>query len=216
MGPLPRELFWSRRDLAGCEHVLLDDRHGLLAHGTAQAVDPVPYTCRYQLVTDEQWATRLVEVEAEGAGWRRHLRLERAGGRWRVTATEQGRLDGAPPGTEDSAALAEALDVDLGGSPLTNTLPLRRLGLVRPGGGPATERSGNSPAEDRHGDSRTEHRIVAAWVLLPTLEVVASEQAYTMLGEGRVRYASGTFSADLELDTDGYVRRYPGLAERVG
>jgi hypothetical protein len=70
---------------------------------------------------------------------------------------------------------------------LTNTLPLRRVGLV-------------------------DVAITAAWVLLPSLAVVASEQTYTVLGDKRVRYASGTFRADLDLDEGLFVTNYPGLA----
>jgi len=36
----------------------------------------------------------------------------------------------------------------------------------------------------------------------------------TVLGPGRIRYAMGDYSAELDIDLDGYVRRYPGLAER--
>jgi len=49
----------------------------------------------------------------------------------------------------------------------------------------------------------------------PSLEVVAARQTYTALGEGRVRYESGSFKADLTLDEQGYVVHYPGLADRV-
>jgi hypothetical protein len=56
--------------------------------------------------------------------------------------------------------------------------------------------------------------ITAAWVLLPSLAVVASEQSYTVLGDNRVRYASGSFRADLDLDEHQFVVRYPGLAQR--
>ena len=124
--------------------------------------------------------------------------MERAAGRWRVTTAEQGDLDAALraagrtaaaplPGIEDPDSLADAYDVDLYASPLTNTLPLRRVGLV-------------------------DVTITAAWVLLPSLAVVASEQTYTVLGDKRVRYASGTFRADLDLDEGLFVTNYPGLA----
>jgi hypothetical protein len=53
-------------------------------------------------------------------------------------------------------------------------------------------------------------------VLLPSLEVVQADQIYTALGEGRVRFANETFSADLTIDEDGFVVDYPGLANRVG
>ncbi|MFD0785550.1 putative glycolipid-binding domain-containing protein, partial [Micromonospora azadirachtae] len=59
------------------------------------------------------------------------------------------------------------------------------------------------------------HRITVAWVLMPSLVVVPAEQVYTSLGPGRVRFASGTYTADIDLDGEGYVLRYPGLAERI-
>ena len=50
---LPRALIWQRLDTTGVEQVNLADRSGLTARGTAVAVDPVPYACRYELFTDE-------------------------------------------------------------------------------------------------------------------------------------------------------------------
>jgi hypothetical protein len=196
----PRALLWTRTDTSGAEHVTFDDRRGLTARGVQVAIDPVPYACRYELYTDERWATARFEATAEGAGWLRTVRLERAAGRWRVTTAEQGDLDatlraagrtaGAPlPGIEDADSLADAYDIDLYASPLTNTLPLRRVGLV-------------------------DVTITAAWVLLPSLAVIASEQTYTVLGDNRVRYSSGDFRADLDLDDGLFVVTYPGLATR--
>jgi hypothetical protein len=132
--------------------------------------------------------------------------LELAAGRWRATTGEQGDLDAALaaaghartglPGTEDADLLFGAFDVDLTGSPLTNTLPIRRLRLI-----------GAEPG--------VAHRLNVAWVLVPSLEVVQADQIYTALGDGKVRYASETFSADLEIDADGFVTHYPGLARRA-
>jgi hypothetical protein len=200
---LPRALLWNRLDTAGCELAVFDDRRGLTARGSAQAASPVAYSCRYELFTDADWASVRFDVSAEGAGWLRTVRMERAAGRWRITTAEQGNLDAslraaghapAPfPGAEEPERLRDALDVDLYNSPLTNTLPIRRLGLVR--AGPGTART-----------------ITAAWVLLPSLAVVPLEQSYAVLDAGRIRYSSGNFTADLDVDDDGFVRRYPGLA----
>src|SRR5688500_5832770 len=109
MAILPTSLFWQRLDTAGCEHVLADTGSGLYAKGTAAAVDPSAYTCRYELRTDERWTTTRLDVSAEGGGWLRTIRLELAAGRWRVTTAEQGDLDAVltaagvagagPPGT---------------------------------------------------------------------------------------------------------------------
>ncbi|HYN95083.1 MAG TPA: putative glycolipid-binding domain-containing protein [Pilimelia sp.] len=207
MTSLPRSFLWHRVDTIGTDHALLDDRRGLYARGAAVAADPVPFTCRYELVTDEAWATVRFDVSAEGAGWLRTARLERAAGRWRVTTAEQGDLDAALtaagqaraglPGAEDPDALADVLDVDLSASPLFNTLPVRRLGIA------------NAPAG-------TEHEIAVAWVLVPSLAVVRARQLYTTLGNGAVRFASEGFTADIALDGEGYVERYPGLADRHG
>jgi hypothetical protein len=205
MATLPTSLFWRRLDTAGVEHTLADHRRGLTARGTTVAADPIAHTCTYDLQTDESWATARLDVSSEGAGWLRTLRLELAAGRWRATTAEQGDLDGALaaagharaglPGTEDPDLLFGAFDVDLTGSPLTNTLPIRRLGLLTAEPGVA-------------------HRLSVAWVLVPSLEVVQADQIYTALGDGRVRFANETFSADITVDADGFVTDYPGLAVR--
>ena len=206
---LPASLFWQRSDTAGSEHALIDTADGLYARGTALAIDPIPYTCRYELRTDPGWITAHFDVTAEGAGWTRSVRLELAAGRWRATTAERGDLDavlsaaghaGAGlPGIEDPDLLYGAFDVDLSGSPLTNTLPIRRLGLHR-----------------AKAETGVAHRLNVAWVLLPSLEVVQADQIYTALGDGRVRFANETFSADIDIDEDGFVVKYPGLTDRSG
>lgn len=206
MATMPKSLLWARTDTAGTDHVLFDDRDGLTARGVAQAADPLPYTCRYDLATDETWSALRLEVSVEGAGWLRTLRLERASGRWRASTGEVGDLDaaliaaGAPPaglpGTEEPDRLEDSLDVDLGAAPLFNTLPVRRLGLLdaEPGG---------------------QHRLAVALVLVPSLQVLPAEQIYTPLGGNAVRFASEGFTAELSLDPGGYVVHYPGLARRA-
>jgi hypothetical protein len=200
MTVLPRALAWQRTDVTGGEYATFDDRRGLVAHGAAFSASPATYGCRYDLRTDDRWVSSRFEVSAEGAGWLRTLRMERAAGRWRITTGEQGNLNyavpSAPlPGTEEPDRLRDALDVDLLDSPLTNTLPIRRLGLLdQP---PGTERT-----------------ITAAWVLLPSLAVLPLEQTYTVLEGGRIRYTSNNFTVDLEVDEGGFVSRYPGMATR--
>jgi hypothetical protein len=203
---LKRSILWRRLDTVGVDHALLAEQSGLYARGTVVAAGPVPYTCGYELLVDDGWVSVRLTVTVEGAGWLRSVKLERAAGRWRVTSGEQGDLDAALvaagharvglPGIEEPGRLGDALDVDLGNCPLTNTPPVRRLGLqrARPG---------------------TTHSLPVAFVLVPSLEVVAARQSYTALDESRVRYESGSFAADLTLDEQGYVIHYPGLAERV-
>ncbi len=87
----------------------------------------------------------------------------------------------------------EADFVDLGFSPLTNTLPIVQDRLQH-GGGP--------------------RNYVMALVEVPSLEVSMSTQRYEPIGPDSVRFRSGDFEAVLELDEDGFVVRYPGLAEQ--
>ena len=53
------------------------------------------------------------------------------------------------------------------------------------------------------------------FVDVPSLEVSESVQRYEPLGDGRVRFRSGAFEAELEFDDDGIVTWYEGLAELV-
>ena len=205
MAGLTTGLLWRRLDAAGAEQALLDDRADRLhARGTMVSAAPLPLSCRYEVYTDDSGATARFEATVEGPDFVRSVRLERATGRWRVTASEQGNLDAALrragragvglPGSEDPGRLGNALDVDLSYSPLTNSLPIRRLGLLNA----------------KPGTSRT---IEVARVALPGLEVVDSKQNYTVVGDGRLSFTSGSFTAELTVNSAGYVTHYPGLAE---
>ena len=115
-----------------------------------------------------QWARDLRVFDT------RTITLERdAKGNWNV--------DGAR-----ASALKGCTDIDLGCSPSTNTLPIRRLRL----------------AID---SSRT---IQAAWIQFPELTVVKAAQKYTRLDDYTYRYASGDFEAELTVDDDGLVASY--------
>jgi hypothetical protein len=52
-----------------------------------------------------------------------------------------------------------------------------------------------------------------AWVSVPELAVEESMQHYEPLALGRIRFSAGDFAAALELDRDGIIRGYEGLAE---
>jgi hypothetical protein len=108
------------------------------------------------------------------------------------------RHDGAGRWTANGEHLPEvegAVDCDLGLCPLTNTMPVLRHGLRRASG---------------------EREFLMAWVSVPDLTVLPSRQAYTPLGRGRIRFASGDFRSDIEFDDEGFVVDYPGLATRLG
>jgi hypothetical protein len=165
-----RSLLWRRLDTTGTEHALLYDGY---VRGTATAATPVAYTLGYELVLDDAGATARLSATAEGAGWLRSVKLERAAGRWHVTAGEQGDLGAVLPGVgipgiEEPEDLDDALDVDLEHSPLTVSLPLRRLG--------------------------TPGRVTVARILVPGLEVVPAASRHaevTVDADGYVEHCPG-------------------------
>jgi hypothetical protein len=133
------------------------------------------------------------------SGWiTRRLEVECAGAGWRRRTVLERDASGSwtVDGRRDDR-LDGALDCDLAFSPLTNVMPILRHGL-------------HERAES--------HDFVMAWISVPDLQVHRSPQRYEHVRSGVVRYMAldGDFTAELELDGDGLVIRYPRLAERVG
>jgi uncharacterized protein len=166
----------------------------LIARGTQLGVEPEPYRLQYALDTASGFATARLTVDSSGAGWSRRLDLVRdENGAWRISADGTGEAELPPPGGEPET-VAGALDCDIAFSPLTNTMPILRSRLLQ-GGGPVD--------------------LAMAWVSVPDLQVHRSEQRYEPIDERHVRFVGedGTFVAELELDGEGLVTRYPELAE---
>jgi hypothetical protein len=183
----------------------------LTAAGTSRTS---AYALAWTLTTEPGWITRRLEVAARGvsrgAAWSRDLVLERdPSGRWRCETRAAGPFDAPAPGFSDASVFDGALDCDLGLCPVTNTLPILRLGLL----------AGDVP----------ETELTMAWVEVPSLRVLPSQQVYASGqaaggeatdGEANsratVRYASRSrdFAGTLVVDEDGLVVDYPGLARR--
>jgi len=179
-----RRVVWRRTDeIPADEHCTLSVRDGGLSLvGTVLGSDAgVPIRIEYRVQAAGTGHTAAVHVRQTHGFSQRTLTLERtAKGAWTV--------DGVA-----AAALKGCSDVDLGCSPSTNTLPIRRLRLGI-------------------GKSET---IRAAWVRFPELTVEKAAQTYERLDEDTYRYTSGTFSAELVVDEDGLVARYAAW-ERTG
>jgi hypothetical protein len=192
-----RDIVWDWLDRPGLEHLTLEaGPDGVVAAGRATfgladapggappktPRDPI-VDLRYRIVADAAWKVRRAIVEIRRAGHRRGVDITRGtDGSWRV--------DGQP-----RADLGDCDDVDLMGSPFTNTLPLRRFRLW--------------PGE------RRADRVV--YVTLPDLDVRPVDQSYERLDVGgpprlfRYRNVESGFTADLTVDDDLVVTDYPGL-----
>jgi hypothetical protein len=184
---IPGLYIWKVVETAGFESAWLSiDRRKLRARGRAVGQLPQPYTLDYELETDDEAATKVMDIIVETTASQHRLSLRREASRWSVNGDE--RPD-----------LAVALDCDLAGSPVTNTMPIIRhgfqCGLIE------------------------SHAFLTAFVQVPTLSVVAAKQTYTYLSHSdeaaRIRYASGSFVQELIVDGNGVVVDYPTMARRV-
>ena len=196
-----RSIVWVKEEPLGAEFADVNlERGRLAAAGTAVGSAPLGYRATYQLTTGPRYVTTSLSVSVHGNGWWRWLHLERLRtGKWTARTGARGEVQLPAPGGEMSA-VDKALDCDLALSPLTNTMPVLRHGLLR-GGGP--------------------HDFMMAWVSLPDLRVFPSAQRYRFVRRsGRlsvIRYESlsGTFGADLTFDQDGLCVNYPGIGRSV-
>lgn len=159
------------------------------------------FSSSWELDVASGWVTRALRVTTRGYGWMRTLDLTRSDdGHWAAETSFTGEVDLPLPGLPDPESLVDAVDCDLGLCPITNTMPIRRLGLL------------DHEVQDT--------QLVMAWVEMPSLRVLRSDQVYAsgLTGiRGSVAYTSFSrdFSAHLTVDDAGLVIDYPTLARRV-
>jgi uncharacterized protein len=164
-----------------CAVTAAPDGFGITGHVIA-AQEGTPLVVSYDIGCDEAWSARSVTIEQTLGDAPRHLRLERAGEGWLVDGARDTRLDGCA-------------EPDLGLTPSTNALAIRRLDLTV---GQAAE-------------------IKCAWVKFPALSVEPSLQRYERLGDHDYRYtnvASG-FTALIAVDVLGLPVSYQGIWMRI-
>jgi uncharacterized protein len=172
-----RRAVWRRSDeVATDEHCTLTLRDGGLSLvGTILGAERgLPVRTEYRVLADAAGLTTAAHVRDLRGFETRTTALDRdPKGNWSVDGVVVRVLKGCT-------------DVDLGCSPSTNTLPIRRLRLAV-------------------GASRT---IQAAWIRFPELTVVRTAHTYTRLDEFTYRFSSGDFATELTVDDDGLVTSY--------
>ena len=180
-------VLWIPQQWPGAEHAVLVD-HGdqqWTACGVALAVLPTgPVRVDYELRVWPAGCQLTAALSSDRL--RRRVELARdADCHWEDSAgTAKPKLDGCT-------------DHDLAITPLTNTLPLRRL-----------------PAEPGRAAE-----IQVAYINVPSLRVSRATQMYTCIERRSTGtewlYSAGRFRAELQVDGDGVVERYSDLWERV-
>jgi hypothetical protein len=92
---------------------------------------------------------------------------------------------------QECPGVTGCIDLDLNFSPSTNLLPIRRLGL----------------------EIGQQAEVKAAWLRFPSFVLEPLEQIYCRLDTKLYRYESGggRFVAELEVNEEGFVTRYPKI-----
>ncbi|WP_157014921.1 putative glycolipid-binding domain-containing protein [Mesorhizobium xinjiangense] len=177
-----RVVRWREVEGGGLEHLVMAARGDAILFDGVVIPGGQDYAVEYHIACTANW--RVERVEAAIIGGQGSLLLEHDGrGHWKRNGRAAPSLDGV-------------FEPDLSVSPLTNTFPIRRLGL----------------SQGESADIRT------AYVSFPDFAVFADPQRYTCLEENRLyRYESrdSDFCRDIEVDADGFVIDYPGLFRRM-
>lgn len=178
-----RRIVWRRENAATFEtcvvHLARREAEGVVAG----MIGAEPVSIRWRVGWDEAWHTRRAQVE----------RLDRRGSEMMLAAEAAGTWHDASGA--HLVALDGCLDVDLGCTPFTNTLAIRRLAL----------------AVGASAD------ITVAYVAVPALTVTPAAQRYTRLAGERYRYEGifRAFTGELLVDAEGIVRTYQDTFTRV-
>jgi hypothetical protein len=174
---------WRRVDVPGREEARVERTHdGWRLTGELDVEETgTAAHLRYTIDCDARWRTRSATIDGEvNGGSIRFALASDADGHWWRDGTPLPDLDGA-------------LDVDLGFTPATNTLPIRRLEL----------------------DVGAHAPVLSAWLRFPELRLERLAQRYTREAELVYRYdALGDgepFAARLDTDALGRVLVYEGL-----
>ncbi|TGQ70878.1 hypothetical protein EN829_000260 [Mesorhizobium sp. M00.F.Ca.ET.186.01.1.1] len=174
-------ILWRRLDLDGHDACMLSQIDGgYCLKGQAVFVqDGEPCCLAYEAICDAGWRTRSARVDGFLGTRGLHYAVERdSGDRW--------TLNGEP-----QHGVAGLVDVDLGFTPASNLLAIRRFGLAI---GAAT-------------------LAPAAYLTFPELALMRLEQTYRRLDTTRYAYTAAMFGYDEVLDVSphGFVVDYPGL-----
>ena len=137
----------------------------------------------YEVSVDPGWRTRAAKVSGYLGRKAVDLRIRSTGGgRWQVNGIHKKGVTGC-------------VDVDLGFTPATNLIVLRRLALKI----------------GQHAEAP------AAYLQFPEMRLVRLAQSYLRVGRTQYEYEAPTvgYAGTLHVLPSGAVARYPGLFERV-
>jgi hypothetical protein len=178
---LRRTIRWRSLEETGLEHLQIEEREATVAVESVLIGErDNEFGVRYEMTLARDWTFQAITIHPVG-GDTFTLRSD-GEGNWIANGREVPELQAC-------------VDVDMSGTPFTNTLPIRRNRWTI--GEP--------------------QRFDMAWIPLDTLAPFRDGQIYTWLGGDKYRYqaADGSFEAILTVDPDGLIVTYEGLFERI-
>lgn len=179
-------ILWRRLDRPGHDACRLWSE-GALWRLEGMAVwmsDHGPAQLGYEISVHQSWITHSTRVMGRMGRQPVSLSIHRDdAGNWRVNGEALPEMTGLP-------------DIDLGFTPATNLMPIRRL------------RASRTEAAD----------ICAVWLDSEDGQLKRLPQHYAVLPGGHWRYRSPSheYQADLTVDGDGFVTLYPDLWSKEG
>lgn len=159
------------------------DEQGLRAVSNIEGIfKDMPFSVQYVLSTNERFETRMLLLKANYGSTAWDISLLKNNGVWYMNNEPHTEFRGCP-------------DVDIATTPLTNTLPIRRLSLAV--------------------GEETEIRVLYFDLFEGTISTLS--QKYKRLSENTYHYENvpNDFEADIEVDSKGLVVNYPGLFNRT-
>lgn len=173
-----RAIVWRRLDVAGHEYArIYSENSARFLEGTTIFVDEKK-SCKldYRIECDANWET--LHAKVSGFTGDKKIDFEIA-----ADSNKIWTMNG-----EEISVVRNCTDVDLNFSPVTNTLPIRRLNL-------------------QIGEKA---KVRAAWLRFPSFKLELLEQIYERTGENKYAYesADGTFRVEIETNDFGLATRY--------
>ena len=180
-----KSLLWEYAQDHSVEHFSLmeSERHYLLKGTVNCLLEGKASNINYVVRCTKNWKTRHVYIQNYWGNTKNQISIS-------IDTHQEWKVD------NKRIPFASGLtDIDLGITPATNTLPIRRLSL-------GVNDSQNS---------------TAVWVRFPDLSLQPLSQRYTRLGQNEYAYdslASG-FHAKIQVDLDGIVVSYGNLWQTI-
>ena len=177
---------WSAVRWPGLEYVMVSaDACGWRACSQVILARPLLASVCYQVSCDPERRFTELTITVRSDTANAALVLASGGRGWRADGRQRPDLDGCT-------------DIDIDCTPLTNTLPIRRLDW----------------------SAAAAYDIDVAYITVPDLAVHRERQRYRRLGDdqpgpSRFRYEAGSFRAELHVDNNGLVIDYPGIWRRT-